>query len=175
MSAIQTLPFDLEDSPAAAQSNYDEIVGRTYLSPQSGQGIYRLVKWTGATTAAGDLAGKALVGTGGSYEATAVAGANAAANTLLGVAHPSLVGIVEQNDVILVGCEGQVEANADAPFGTGDILVGAAVGTDANGDQDAAATTTIGQVVKDQGGVDTVRFPNAVRIELDAKLYVPGV
>jgi hypothetical protein len=171
MSAIQTLPFALGEQAQPGTSNYDRIVGRTYLSPESGQGIYRLVV-IGAALAGADLAGKALVGTGGTFEATAVAGANAAANTLLGVVHPGMTEAAVDGGFVLVLCEGQGVVDGD---GGVDLVAGAAVGTDANGEADAAATTILGQVVADQSGINAQRFPNAVRIELDARLYVPGV
>ena len=171
MSAIQTLPFGVDENPPLNTNDYEEQVGRTYASHGPGNATWRLVK-IDAGLDGQVVGGKALVGVGGTFLANAIAGANAAANTLLGVAHPSLKQAVATGDYVLVQWQGQIEATGD---GGVDLVAGAAVGTDATGLMDAGATTTIGQVVNDQGGISLDLTPDAIRIELDASLYVPGV
>ena len=116
MSAIQTLPFALDEHPTLdSASLYDRQIGRTYLSNQDGPGTYRLVKWTGAAQAAGALAGAPIAASSlaAPFEADVV-GASTANPNFVGIVHPSLTGAVAVGDYLLVACDGQAYVKDNA-------------------------------------------------------------
>ena len=165
MSAIQTLPFALDEHPVDGTSNYDDQLGRTYINNQDGPGTYRLVKWTGAAQVAGALAGAPIAASALTlpFEADVV-GASTANPNFVGIVHPSLTGPVAVGDYLLVLVDGQGYGLDNAvPLTVGqlaDALVGAAPLGPAGG---------VTMIVREAVAVAGLKYPGMVKVEFVVK------
>ena len=171
MSAIQTLPFALDEHPATGTSNYADLVGRTYIS-NSNSGLYKLTRATAALVA--ELAGGPVGGLAVSSGLTVDYGAaNSLADdvgAILGVAHPSLTSVLVAGDYFLVAVGGQAYFKGDAG---GDLVRGAAVGS-LNGEADAAAVNTYA-VCLEAAPAGGFADQDVVLVEFLAEQVEPGV
>lgn len=174
MSAIQTLPFSLDEHPADGQNNYETQKGKTYINA-SDSGLYRLVKWTGAAQAGGALAGVPIAASSlaAPYDCDVLGGSTNGPN-FVGIVHPSMTAPVAVGDYLLVACGGLAYGvdNGVTPLVAGDT-VGAAVGAATlgaaiDGDTDVIVRQAVGVAGLVYAGMVLVEFVQEPKVQIAA-------